>query len=476
MPIFSVSGIRGIYGKDLNFKVVKKIAMAYGLWLNNKNKKVVIGIDTRRSGTILKKAVISGLLSTNCSIIDLGICPSPILIFTKNKLSIAGGIIISGSHNPPEWNALKLLSNKTFLNTSELKVITDNLNKIKQINFPNKLVKNRKTIKKLNSIPLYLQELYKNINLKNVIPKNNLRIIVDNGAGTSKYVIPLMLKDLNCKVKYINNDLTKTHKFPRGLDPNEENLKDLIGAMKTGDYDVGFAYDSDADRLAIVGDDAKFYQLDIGLALITEYYFKNYYEKRKEMIFVTNLASSLIFDELANKYNAKIIRTPIGERNLAEKMNDFLVKHQKSNINSMVFGGEGSCGGIMLPSFNNTRDGIFATAKIIEILINYNDKISNLIAKLPKYFKFQENVFLKNINIDIVINKLREQLKQIGENFNQIEMDLRLDYGKEAFVLIHPSNTEPLIRVISESKIESNAKKNLEKILTILGSIINKNK
>ena len=128
--IFTLSGIRGITGKDFNFNIIKKIAIAYGLWLNGKDKKVIIGKDTRPSGNKIEKAVIEGLIGTGIKVINLGICPAPIIIYAKNKHNIPGGIIITGSHNPQEWNGLKLLSTNNFLDKKDLEQISNKLNKI----------------------------------------------------------------------------------------------------------------------------------------------------------------------------------------------------------------------------------------------------------------------------------------------------------------------------------------------------------
>ena len=158
------------------------------------------------------------------------------------------------------------------------------------------------------------------------------------------------------------------------------------------------------------------------------------------------------------KYDAQVIRTPVGERNLADKMEELILKEGSP---SKIFGGEGSCGGVMIPQFNNTRDGIFAVAKIVEILVEAKDKISNLVSKLPKFYSFREYISIKNINLEKIITQLKESLTSEGRNLVQIGMDLRFSQENDWFVLIHPSNTEPIIRIISEAKSESLAISNL---------------
>ncbi len=466
--IFTISGIRGIVGENLNSDIAKKIALAYGLWLKNTDKTVLIGRDTRPSGVILEKAIIEGLTHAKCNIINLGVCPTPIIIYVKNKLNVPGGIIITGSHNPPEWNGLKLLSTKTFLNNSEVKEITKLLSNKKLDKYFQTAPSQPKITEKSNAIDDYLEDLRGVINFESIKTRNKLKVAIDTGAGAGKVATPKILEELACEVKLINNDFSN-NSFPREIEPIERNLKDLINMVLERGYDVGFAQDCDADRIAIIGDDGTCYPEDIGLALIAEYLFKQYNQDDKKVIFVTNLASSLMFEALAEKYSAYVIRTPVGERFLAEKMDNLIKKEDSSSI---IFGGEGSCGGVMIPQFNNTRDGIFAAAKIVEILVKTNEKISNLVSKLPKFYAFREYINTENKNLKKIINQLRKDLMTDGANVNQIDMDLRFGQGSNWFVLIHPSNTEPIIRIISEANNENLAKKNLTKTSERVKSIV----
>ncbi len=453
--IFTLSGIRGLANKDLNFNTVKKIAIAYGFWFNGDEKKIIIGRDTRPSGTYIEQAIIEGLISSGFKIVNLGICPTPVIIHTKNKLNISGGIIITGSHNPQECNGLKLLSARTFLDNKDLEIISNhlknidlNLYKIDHSELENK-------VEHLNPIPNYIQDLFNYIDYRVVKSHNNLRVVIDTGAGAGKFVTPKVLSELGCKIKLVNDELHVNKDFPREIEPIKRNLKDLIMEVWQGKYDIGFAHDSDADRLAIIGENGVCYPEDIGLALITEYYLKNQESTNKEICFVTNLASSLRFEAIAEKYNARVIRTPVGERFLTLEMDRIILNSPK---NQLVFGGEGSCGGFIFPNFNNTRDGIFAAAKIVEMLVKTGEQVSKLVAELPKYYSHRIKINIKNLDIELIIKKLKAELKNEGEKVEQINNDLRFGQGKDWFVLIHPSNTEPVIRIISEAKRESLAR------------------
>ncbi|MHA1105122.1 MAG: hypothetical protein ACTSPN_05300 [Promethearchaeota archaeon] len=451
--IFTFSGIRGIVGRDLNVEIAKKIAIAFGSWLKGEIKKVIIGRDTRPSGLQIEKGLIEGLVSMGYDIINVGICPTPVLIHVKNKLKIPAGMIITGSHNPPEWNGIKLLSSNNYLNNEDLKEIRELMEHTDLSLYPK--TESAGKVETLNPIPEYLEDLYNHINMKKR-KKNKLRVVLDTGAGAGGVVTPRLLKDLGCEVNLINDKIYLDNIFPRGIEPIANNLQDLIMEVWQGKYDIGFAHDSDADRLAIIGEKGIYYSEDIGLALIMEFYLQNLDNEFEDVIFVTNLASSLMFDVIAEKYGARVIRTSIGELFLVDKMRTLI--EENISKKSFIFGGEGSCGGVIYPPFNNTRDGIFAAAKIIEILATSGDKLSTLVSKLPKYYNYREYIKIKNIEINSLISQIYEELCNEGEKVSQINNDLKFGKSKEWFVLIHPSNTEPIIRVICESRSSSLAR------------------
>ncbi|MBY8979542.1 MAG: hypothetical protein KGD72_04070, partial [Candidatus Lokiarchaeota archaeon] len=434
------------------------------------NREVILGRDTRPSGEYLEKGIVEGLVATGFKVVNVGICPTPIIIHTKNLLNIPTGIIITGSHNSPEWNGLKLLSSISYLHNRDLEEISFSLksDNFRNYNANSKAIKSN--VRFINPIPNYIKALYNQINIKEIKKENNLRVVLDTGAGAGKCATPQILAGLGCEVKVINNDLLVNNTFPREIEPISKNLKDIIMEVWQGKFDVGFAHDSDADRLAIIGENGVCYPEDIGLALITEHFLKHKIKEAKEFIFVTNLASSLMFEVIAEKYNAQVIRTQIGEVFLVEKMHKLLNDHPKFSI----FGGEGSCGGVMFPNFNNTRDGLFAAAKIIEIMVETGENISQLVAQLPKFFSHRRKIRINPKDVREIISKVNQELISEGEKVNQYVNDLRFGKEKDWFVLIHPSNTEPIIRVISEAKSDSLARIYCEATAELVNLVIDR--
>ncbi|MFX1280235.1 MAG: hypothetical protein ACFFA3_12525 [Promethearchaeota archaeon] len=472
--LFTPSGIRGKIEKDLNPQIVKKIVIAFSTSLKTSDRRIIIGRDTRPSGKDFEKEVIEGLIENNFKIINVGVCPTPVIIHAKNTLNIPSGIIITGSHNSEEWNGLKLISSETFLDATEMEKIKNRLSKVKLKSLSRKKVKVHNSIEYLNPIMHYTQDLFKHIDLEATISRNALKVVIDSGAGTGKLLTPQILTKMGCKVRSINDELIIKSSFPRGIEPKETNLRDLKMEVWQGKYDLGFAHDSDADRLSIIGDDGVFYSGDIALSLIVEDYLKNFHNSSKEIRIITNVASSLRFEVLAEKYNARVIRTSIGERYLITKINE-LIREGSRNIESLlVLGGEGSGGGFIFPYFNNTRDGIFAAAKIVEILVRTGQKISDLASSLPRYYSHREIIEIRNVNVRILIDHIKKELIEEGEDVLQIDLDLRFGMGKEWFVLIHPSNTEPVIRVITEAKRESLARVYCETTTELIKLIISR--
>jgi len=452
--IITPSGIRGVFGKGLNLAVVKKYSLAFGQWIKKYGNFVIVGRDTRNSGKAIESEVISALTSTGCQVLNAGECPTPVIVHTKNTLGIPGGVIISGSHNPEQYNALKFMSKQTFLSYEELEEIsklieTGKIDKISE--------KGPIDVQEINPLEEYLENLLKFIDFDAIKANNRLKVIVDTGAGTAKLIVPRLLEILGCKVKVINNEKIKKGKFPRNPEPVELNLQKLKQVIIKEKYDIGFAYDCDADRLSIVGENGKWYQEDIGLALIAEYTFRELAAQNIKGLFVTNNASSLMFDAIVSKFDGSIIRTPIGERHLAERMLFILKRKQDSQEKSKtyVFGGEGSCGGVMFPTFNNARDGIFATAKIIEIMVKSGEKISNLIEKLPKFYSKRAIVSIHGIELEKLQDILKEHFLSKGNVISVLDQDIKIAKANDWFVLIHPSNTEPIVRIISEARSEN---------------------
>ena len=457
--IISPSGMRGIWQKNLPPYVVLRFCEAFGTWLKENTKKdnplVLIGMDTRTTGPILKHAVISGLLAVGCNVIDTDVCPTPVLMFGHKYYQCDGTVIISASHNPPEYNGIKCLApSGTFLSREEL----EEINKWFIYGDPVYTTWDKYGIlRKENPWYQYVALMMRFIDLEVIKARNHdkkLVVVFDPGAGAGTHKTDEILHTLECNVISINEDLIN-NKFPRSFEPIKEHLTDLEKKMAEVNADVGFAHDCDADRIALIDEKGNCLPEDTILAIIVNYMLEQMHKNYQKITLVTNCASSLTLEKLGAKYNATVIRTPVGERYLASKMMELLREQPNDHL---VFGGEGSCGGVMLPIFNNARDGMFAAIKVIEILSKTRKTVSQLVDELPKFYTRRIKITLESSSAEAIMQNLKKFLSERNKTYQEIDQDVRIsDDEKNEWVLVHPSNTEPIIRIISEAPTDERA-------------------
>lgn len=484
--IITPSGMRGIFGQNLFPEVILKFCEAFGTWLQAKRKgssfsekinsrcTVLVGMDTRTSGPLVKHLAIGALMSVGVDIIDMDVCATPLLLFGHKLYKCDGTIIISASHNPPQYNGMKCLApSGTFLSKEELEEINQYFYEIIPKNFvpwnEQGTVTTRTDLydKYVGSMQSFL-----NFSIFKEKQKNALKVIVDPGAGAGTGLTARILQILGLNVIEINSKKLGTYEFPREFEPIKPHLSKLSQTVIETQAQVGFAHDCDADRLGLIGEKGEIYPEDTILAIIVEYLLQQEAKKepnmRKKPLIVTNCASSLVLDDLALKYKGAIIHTPIGERYLAEKMNQLL--GDPAHSKDFVFGGEGSCGGVMIPLFNNTRDGIFAAVKICEILLNTGKKISELVNELPQYVSVRKKLNVKGSDALVIIKKLEVYLIQEKIPFERIDNDVKI-HGEKEWTLIHPSNTEPIIRIITEAPSSRRAEELLDEMDKLIAKL-----
>jgi len=423
----SVSGLRGIWGKSLNHETVINFIKAYISFLNP--KKIAIATDTRKTRNILKKIVESVLHSYGIKIIDLGIAPTPLLLYTVKRLKLDGGIVITSSHNPPEWNGIKLVKREgLFLNSDEIE-------KVKQ-NFNNKIFNNF-SIETINEetasydiIPEYLNELGKYIDF-NKIKEKRLNVIVDAGNGAIISIIDKIFERLNINYDIIH---TKIGVFERNPEPIPEALIDLVKRVKENNSDIGLAYDPDADRLAIVDKEGP-----IGEEYTLALSYLCLLEKGIKTDIVINYSTSTIINEIAKKYNQKVYRAKVGEINVTEEI-------KKRNT---LLGGEGN-GGVILYNFNKSRDSVVATLLLLELLAIKNKTIREIVKSFPHLFMIKEKTEIQfnEKTVDIVKNFMNNKKVNTKNILEEDGLWFELEKG---FIHIRGSNTEPVVRIIGES-------------------------
>ncbi len=439
----SISGIRGIVGDGLDPEIIIKHTNAYAEFIGSGS--VVIGRDARITGEMVNLLVTGTLLAKGIDVIDIGICPTPTVQFNVKKLNASGGIAISASHNPNQWNALKLL-NKTgqFLSPEEFaqmqKYLEQSELSYKSWDKIGKRTEYKQGIQNhvdaiLNLGMIYLDE----------IRKRKIKVVLDcvNGAGV--YVLPEFLKEFGCEVIEMNCD--KTGIFPRLPEPLPENLTETMKKVKEMNADLGIVVDPDVDRLVLITDKGEPFSEENTIVQVVQFVLS-----RKKGNVVVNLSTTRGVDDVAAKYGCNVFRSPVGEANVVKKMKEV----------KAVIGGEGS-GGVIFPELHYGRDALIGIALTLQHLTDYGKSLSNLKDELPQYFISKKKLELTT-NPEKVIQKLIEKFSDQTINTHD---GLRVDF-KDHWVHFRKSNTEPIVRIITEAKTkaeaESFSKKYLEEI------------
>lgn len=422
----SVAGVRGVVGTSLTSELVLKFAAAFGTFVGG--GPVVLGRDSRLSGPVMEMAVEAGLRSVGCQVIKIGIVPTPTVQLMTRLLKAKGGIAITASHNPSQWNALKFVSGQgLFLDKGQgEKVIAifhsgrfaykkyDRLGGSKE--YPNAINDHVSKILKLSFLDIP------------AIKGKKFKVVVDTCHGAGGPIFSLLLKELGCRAISLHNETSG--RFSRPIEPQAKNLKELEKAVIAHKADIGFATDADVDRLAIVSDKGKAIGEEYSLALAARFMFSHFKTKA-----VTNLSTSRMIDDLAGQFKTSVIRTPVGEANVVGAMK----KHRA------LIGGEGN-GGIIIPELNCARDAAAGIALILQMLAEENLSLSQIAGKMPSYHMIKTTLTVKDP---------KKFLDRTAKIFPNCKIDKRdgLKYiWPHAWVHIRASGTEPIVRVIAEAR------------------------
>lgn len=441
--IVSISGIRGIFGQGLDPEVLVRYAGAYGTWCKQRLEAtraapvVVVGRDARVTGPLCSSIVTATLQSAGLDVIDAGLATTPTVEMAVLQAGAAGGIVLSASHNPAEWNALKLLNEKgEFLSAEEgeeVLAIAEN-GRSKTVGY--------------EDIGIYEERDYLDYHIDRIleldfidpaaIRDRNFKVVVDGVNSVGGIAIPAVLHKLGVRAdRIVCLHCNPTGLFAHPAEPLPENLTELTSRVKQENADLGIAVDPDADRLALVDNDGRYMSEELTQVIAADFIWRT-----RKGPFATNLSSSRAIDEVAARHGQKVYRSAVGEINVVKKMQEV----------GAVLGGEGN-GGVIVPDLHYGRDGLAGTAMVLQHLANESKTLADLRADLPAYTISKNKTPIGDVDPDSVLTFMAERYRNHDIDTTD---GLKINFSDE-WVHLRKSNTEPIIRIYSEAVGQENA-------------------
>lgn len=456
--IKSISGIRGTIGGKVGDNLtpidVVKFAASYGLWIKEQSNKstytIVIGRDARISGEMIQNLVINTLVALGINVVNLDLSTTPTVEIAVPKENADGGIILTASHNPKQWNALKLLDSKgEFLSSAHSQRVldiasNDSMNFSDVDSLGKVLTDNSYFDKHIDSVIILSY-----INEKS-IRNSNFRVVVDGVNSTGGIVVPMLLERLGVDVIKIHCD--PNGNFPHNPEPLKEHLTDLSKKVLETNADFGIAVDPDVDRLAFMDEKGILFGEEYTLVACADYVLNI-----KKGNTVSNMSSTRALKDLTNKYGGSYTASAVGEVNVVESMKK----------NNAVIGGEGN-GGIILPESHYGRDALVGIALFLSLLSEKKISVSELKKTYPLYFMSKKKINLnKDTNVDSILSIIKNNHN--NDEINSID-GVKIDFI-DSWVHLRKSNTEPIIRIYSEAKSQLEADKLAEEFIEKIKSI-----
>ena len=432
--LFGTFGVRRTANDVLTPEFASRLAACYGTQIKG---TVAVGGDTRTTTPMLMQAVIAGLLSSGCDVVDLGILPTPGVQYAVRKY-YDGGVMITASHNPPKYNGIKFLDKDGIGIPDEMDLAIEKLyfdGEPDRVEFSQigQIYKNDKIIEE------YIDEAVSKVDTE-AIKKANLKVVVDCGSGAGCFTAPYLIRKLGCDVTSLNSQADGF--FPgRDPEPIEENLQELISVVKELGADIGLAHDGDADRTICIDEKGNFVLGDKTFTLVE----KEMLKENGGGTIVTTVATSQAIYDVAEEHNGEVIATAVGDLLVARKLKD----------TDGLFGGEEN-GGLIFPDFVYGRDAVMTVAKILEIIAKEKRPLSELVAELPVYYASKMKIECPDDEKEFVMQSIADEIKTTTD----FELDLTDGVKilkEDGWVIIRPSGTEPIFRCFAESDSQEKA-------------------
>lgn len=440
--IMSISGMRAVVGETLDPALALKMGKAFGTFIGK--GPVIVGGDTRVSYDMVQKAVVSGLVSVGTDVIDVGRVLTPTVQQMIRMFNAKGGIVVSASHNPIQWNGLKLMNEAgSFLTPEEYAQFEPLLEKE---SFDLKSWDGIGTVTEVNdAVQRHVDIILSKIDTTS-IKESNLRVLVDPNNGAGALANPVLLDALGVEFDILNPD--PNGRFNHDPEPLEDNLGELKQALRDGRYDIGFAQDADADRLVILDENGRFIGEDYSLGICVDYILQT--ESSSSDCVVVNLSTSLVIENIAKKYGLSTHYTKIGETNVTEGIRQ----------HNAIAGGEGN-GGVIYPKVGWGRDSLVGIVLALKHLAETKKKVSEIVSTYPVF------VMIKDKYTIATRDDVLPFLEKMKAHYTSQKIDTQDGvkvYFDNAWIHVRPSNTEPIVRIFVEAPSKEEARKLIDDV------------
>jgi phosphomannomutase len=451
--VVSVSGIRGIIGETLNIDELLRLAAAYGTAIAP-GGTVVLGRDSRPTGALVAQAVAAGLRAVGCRVVDIGLVPTPTVPIMITELEAQGGIQISASHNPAQWNALKLFTGEgRNVDQAQLDrvlaayAVAPNWQGYAECGGYRSID---------TAIDVHLQRVLRVVDV-DLIRRAQLTVVLDSVNGAGSAIGPKLLAALGCRVVplYTRPDQL----FPRDPEPTADNVRHLGGVVRAMNADIGFVQDPDADRLAVIDDRGTYLGEEYTLVLCAAARLAaEHLAGTKNLVVCTNLSTSRMLEDVAARFGARVVRAKVGEAHVVGSM----------QAEQAVIGGEGN-GGIIDPRVVWGRDSQIGMALVLEYLARAKQPLSEVVNTIPRYAIHKEKVGLDRAGVTRAIASVREH--PLAQGAEMIVIDGLKLVWPDRWVHLRASGTEPMSRVIAEAPTADQARELCAAVRAAMGGV-----
>ncbi len=450
--LFGTDGVRGVVNVELDPLFALKLGYAIGTFFGE-GSRILIGRDVRIGGLMIMRAVEAGLMSAGVKVYEADLITTPALQHSIRSEGFDGGVMITASHNPPQYNGIKVLSSQGIEisrdQEREIEEIffTSRFRKVSWSNIPYDIIKMEGLIEKYTNWVISLVD-------KEAIMRKRFTVVIDSANSTPSLTTPLVARKLGAKVVSINSNLDPF--FPsRHPEPSPETLKETANIVANIKADIGIAHDADGDRGIVIDDKGRIHWGDRSAAILAKFLAEKHPELPKKVY--TAVSSSILVEEYLKPFGIEVVWTKVGSIDIS-----YLMLSQGGGICGFE-----ENGGFMYPKHLIVRDGTMKLALMLELLAHERRKLSEIMDELPKYYPIKTKIPMKRE----VALKVVEEIKKIYSNYRMITIDGIKVFGNDFWFLVRPSGTEPILRIMVEAKDESKAKSIVKELTKIAKSV-----